>query len=118
VALVAHMMDWRGIRHVPIEDLEHRLIGMVSYRAIVRIVARDAGAAPAPRFVRDIMSTDLVTVSPETPALTAIEQMVTHRVSCLPVVRDGRLVGIISERDLIAVTRDYLLGRLGEIPQS
>ena len=48
----------------------------------------------------------------------AIEQMVSHRASrlCLPVVRDGRLVGIISERDLIAVTRDYLLGRLGESP--
>jgi CBS domain-containing protein len=88
---------------------------MVSYRSIVRIVARDAGPT-APRFVRDIMSTNLVTVSPDTPALTAIEQMVNHRVSCLPVVRDGRLVGIISERDLIAVTRDYLLGRLGESP--
>jgi CBS domain-containing protein len=116
VGLVAHMMDWRGIRHVPIEDPDHRLLGMVSYRSIVRIVARDAGAAVAPRFVRDVMSTDLVTVSPDTPALTAIERMVNHRVSCLPVVRDGRLVGIISERDFINITRDHLLGGLGDPP--
>ena len=50
VALISsHMMMTGGDPHVPIEDPEHRLLGMVSYRSIVRIVARSrrrADSAP------------------------------------------------------------------------
>ena len=51
--------------------------------------------------VEDVMTRDVITVSPETPIHKAARLMVEHSVSGLPVVHDGRLVGIISEGDLI-----------------
>jgi CBS domain-containing protein len=113
IELAAHLMDWRGTRHVPVEDEDNRLIGTVSYRAILRLVARgglETGEAKLP--VSKIMRADPVTVFPDTPIADAIETMVKHGVSGLPVVRDGRLVGIVSERDLLRIARELLLGRL------
>jgi CBS domain-containing protein len=52
--------------------------------------------------VEDVMSTDVVTVHPETPLKAVAEQLVAHRISGLPVVNDrGEVVGVISEADLL-----------------
>jgi CBS domain-containing protein len=113
IELVANLMDWRAIRHVPVEDRDNHLIGMVSYRSLLRLIARgnyDAAKGSTP--VSTIMSRTPIAVSPETPTIEAIETMVRHGISCLAVVRDGRLVGIVSERDLMGITRDVLLERL------
>jgi CBS domain-containing protein len=50
---------------------------------------------------RDIMTTDVVTVSPGLPVKDAARLMVDRRLGALPVVEDGRLVGIVTEGDLI-----------------
>ena len=50
--------------------------------------------------VRDVMATDLVTVRPHETARHAYQLMRDHRFRHLPVVEDGRLVGILSDRDL------------------
>lgn len=51
---------------------------------------------------RDVMTTDVVTVSPETPVREVAEALVRHRISAVPVVEDGtRVIGIISEGDLL-----------------
>ena len=110
IQLVAHLMDYKGIRHVPVEDGERRLVGMISYRSLLRLLARgpaDLAAVRAP--ASSIMTRDPIAIAPETPTGEAIETMMRHKVSCVPVVRDGRLVGIISERDLTAITRELLL---------
>ena len=113
IELAAHLMDLRGAHQVPVEDDENRLVGIVSYPAILRLVARGGvptGEAKLP--VSSIMSRDPVTVRPETPIVEAIETMVKHGMSGLPVVRGGRLVGIVSERDLLRIARELLLERL------
>ena len=51
--------------------------------------------------IEDIMTRDVITVTPATPIHTAARLMVEHGVRGLPVVDDGRLVGIISDGDLI-----------------
>ena len=51
---------------------------------------------------------------PETTTLEAIELMRREKVACLPVVTDGRLVGIVSERDFLRVAGNLLLNRLRE----
>ena len=61
------------------------------------------GTERAPVAVKDIMITDPVVVTPNTPTLEAIEKLREHRIGSLPVVEDGRLVGILTERDLIRV---------------
>jgi CBS domain-containing protein len=75
-----------------------RLVGMVTLgdARSVKEVERDAYR------VEDVMSDDLVTISPDADAMTAIEQMQQNDVGRLPVVDDaGELVGLISRSDLV-----------------
>ncbi|MCH7813609.1 MAG: CBS domain-containing protein, partial [Planctomycetes bacterium] len=115
IDLVANLMDWRYIRHVPVEDDQHRLVGLVSYRALLRLLAQDLPHGKEnPLAVSKVMQADPVTVSPETPTLDAIELMREHRVSCLPVVKDERLVGIVTERDFMHIAGELLEMHLRE----
>jgi len=115
VDLAANLMDWEHIRHVPVEDGDGNLIGLVSHRALVRLLARGAaGQRQSPVAVRDIMRPDPVTVTPETLTLDAIETMRRHSVGCVPVVKGTKLVGILTERDLIDVAASLLDEQLRE----
>lgn len=51
--------------------------------------------------IRDVMVTDPVTVSSQVPVETAAEMMREHDVGCLPVVDDGVLTGILTDRDIV-----------------
>jgi CBS domain-containing protein len=115
VELVAFLMDRKQIRHVLVEDDNHRLVGLVSYRSVLRIVAEAGSGTPADeRPVKSIMDPDPVVVAPETPTLEAIELMRDHKVSCLPVIKDDKLVGIVSERDFMPIAYQLLEERLRE----
>lgn len=115
VGMVAFLMDRKQIRHVLVEDDEHRLVGLVSYRSLLRLMAEgyDRGSDDSPP-VKVIMERDPVSVAPETPTLEAIELLRKHRVSCLPVVKHGKLVGIVSERDFMPIAYELLEEKLLE----
>lgn len=109
VELVANLMKWKKIRHVPVEDSEHRLLGLVSQRSLMSLIAdraADLGKGPIP--VREVMSTDMVTIAPETPTIDAIRLMKQHRVGSLPVLKEGKLVGIITEFDFLKIAGQLL----------
>lgn len=109
VDLVAYLMNWRHIRHVPVEDNQHRLVGLVTARSILRQMGKDPAGPTKPIPVSRIMQPDVITVSPETPTLEAIALMRKHRISCLPVVTgDSLLVGILTERDFMAIAGHLL----------
>ena len=108
VDLAASLMDWEHIRHVPVEDHEGRLVGIVTHRQLLRMVGRGLGGESKPVAVSEIMKRTPVTVTPETPTREAIEIMRQHRVGCLPVVEEGKLVGIVTETDFIAVAAELL----------
>ncbi len=115
VELVANLMDWERIRHVPVEDNEHRLVGLVSYRMLLRILAEGHVTERQQRMaVREIMrqGDNLATIPPETTTIEAIRLMRERRVGCLPVVRDGTLVGIVTQGDFMDVARDLLEAKL------
>ena len=103
VDLAASVMEWRHVRHVPVEEDDGRLVGLVTHRALLHLLSR-GGQSPSekPLTVRDIMKTDPLTVSSTTPTLDALEIMQANRVGCLPVVDDGRLVGILTSYDFLA----------------
>ncbi len=108
IDLAANLMDWEHIRHVPVEDQEGHLVGLVSHRQLLRTLARRE-ADSGPIAVQEIMTTGPVTASPDLPIREAIARMRLNRVSCLPVVDgEGRLVGIVSERDFIKLTAHLL----------
>ncbi len=120
VDLAASVMDWEHVRHVPVEDDQGRLIGILTHRALLRLVAR-GGMGSEPVAVRDLMTPDPVTVHPETSTLDAMRLMRDRRISCLPVVEDDKLVGIVTERDLIEVSARLLeahLSALADPPQT
>jgi len=113
IDLVAFVMDREKIRHVPVEDQEQRLVGVVSYRSLLRYVIErshdPSGDAPP---VKEIMERNPITVAADTPTLEAIDLMRDRRVSCLPVVNEGRLVGLVTERDFMPIAYELLEERL------
>ncbi|MFT5285230.1 MAG: CBS domain-containing protein [Planctomycetota bacterium] len=113
VDLAASVMEWEHIRHVPVEDTSGRLVGLVSHRALLRMITQGENQN-ASAAVREIMKPDPVTTTPEASTLGAIETMKRHKVSCLPVVRDGLLVGIVTEADFIEVAGALLEEKLRE----
>ena len=113
--MVAFLMDRKQIRHVPVEDDKHRLVGLVSYRSILRMVSEfgtERVSEPVP--VKSIMEVDPITVTPETPTLQAIDIMRDNGVSCLPVVTNGKLVGLVSEADFMPIAYQLLQSKLTE----
>jgi len=115
VELVAHLMDWNHVRHVLVEDDANRLVGLVSQRALLRLVGTyQPEQLDGPMPVSEVMQSDPVTVSPETSTLEAIELMRRHRMSCLPVVKLGHLVGIVTETQFMAMAGQLLEQKLRE----
>lgn len=106
VDLAASVMEWEHIKHVPVEDDDGHLLGLVTHRSLLKLVAR--GKEGAETLVKDIMIEAPVTVSPATKTLEAMHLMREQKVGCLPVVEDGRLVGIITQSDLIRVSSHLL----------
>ena len=115
VDLVANLMVWERVRYVPVEDAENRLVGLVSYRAMLKLLA--AGlleSRSAPVAVKEIMKRDPLTISPETSTLRAIQLMRQHKIGCLPVVKDEHLVGVLMERDFMDIAAELLEQNLRE----
>jgi CBS domain-containing protein len=118
IDLAASVMDWRHIRHVPVEDGEGRLVGLVTHRALLRLLSRGMHVSPeldrpSSLTVRQIMVTDPITVSPATPTLEAIEIMRSNRIGCLPVVDGDHLVGIVTSFDFLEASAKLFQQHLG-----
>ena len=107
--LVASIMDWEQVRHVPVEDDEHRLVGLVSYRKLLRLLAsRGPGDLDKPIPVSEVMERDVITCSPKTTTTEALDLMRAENVAALLVVKDEKLVGIVTEADFMPIARRLL----------
>lgn len=101
--LAASMMDWKHVRHVPVEDNAGRLVGLVSHRSLLHhLVSSGKNGHAVP--VSAVMKANPVTVGPATPTMDAIRLMQQHNVGCLPVVEAGQLVGIVTAYDFLAAS--------------
>jgi CBS domain-containing protein len=102
VDLAANVMDWRHVRHVPVEDDEGHLVGLISHRNVLRLLVRGLPVGEADYMaVSSIMKSNPLTVTPQTPTLEAIKLMRENKVGCLPVVEADRLVGIVTAYDFL-----------------
>ncbi|MCB9755655.1 MAG: CBS domain-containing protein [Myxococcales bacterium] len=109
IDLAANVMDWEHIRHVPVEDEDGQLVGMVSHRALLNLIGKEEPRdRDEPVLISTIMDPEPVSVSPETSTLDAIKVMREHRVSALPVTQNGRLIGIVTAGDFLSVTERLL----------
>src|SRR5206468_10155843 len=98
---------------VPVTE-NGRLTGMITDRDIaVRVVAERKD--PQSTTVREVASTDLVTVDPQQDLDEALRLMTQHQVRRLPVVEeDGRLVGVIAQADVARSADDRRTGEFVE----
>jgi CBS domain-containing protein len=114
VDLAASVMEWRHIRHVPVEDDEGRLVGLISHRDLLRLLAQGLLSRSAKEVtVKEIMIRDLMTVAPETPTIEALTLMRQRKIGCLPVVENGRLIGIVTAYDFLSLSAEIIEKQLG-----
>jgi CBS domain-containing protein len=113
VAYAAKMMRDEDVGLAPIVEGD-KLIGTVTDRDIaVRVVAE--GKDPEQTTVREVASTNLVTIDPQQDLEEALRLMAKHQVRRLPVVEeDGRLVGVVAQAD---VAREGDDARTGQVVQ-
>jgi CBS domain-containing protein len=113
VAYAAKMMRDEDVGLAPIVEGD-RLVGTVTDRDIaIRVVAE--GKDPESTKVRDVASTQLVTIDPQQDLDEALRLMAQHQVRRLPVVEeDGRLVGVVAQADIARAGEDRKTGELVE----
>ncbi|MEZ6025447.1 MAG: CBS domain-containing protein, partial [Planctomycetota bacterium] len=110
VTLAEAMMRWERIRHVPVENEAGALVGMLSLPNLLDTLKRGNGQIEQGLKVGEIMERDPVSVTPETPTLEAIALMKDNGLSGLPVVREGKLVGLLTITDFLTVAARLLEG--------
>lgn len=116
VAAAWKLMRVRRIRHLPVLDDQGRLVGIVTDRDLRQVVfdpelqpeRRDASGRLGTLAVRALMTWGVITVGPDADVRQAARIMREHRVGALPVLDRGRVVGIVTERDLIRAFVDAL----------
>jgi acetoin utilization protein AcuB len=97
------LIEDQEIRHLPVVDAEGILVGILSEKDLLR--------APGEHLVEDVMTRDVITVTEYTPLEEGARIMADQKVSSLPVMRNGKLVGIITETNLFKLFLELLGAR-------
>ena len=112
---VSNLMDWRSIRYIPIEDDRKHLVGLVSMRMVMREYSKVVNDDKADSIeLSEFMIKNPITIHPEASIMEAMNIMLEHKIGCLPVVKNSRLVGIITEHNFMDITRRLLYALAGE----
>jgi CBS domain-containing protein len=105
VLAVSRVLTERGIGAALVRDAAGALLGIISERDIVRGMANQGqGTTQLP--AEKLMTRDLVTVTPQTRVTEAMELITQRRIRHLPVLENGRLVGLVSIGDLVKLRID------------
>lgn len=111
------IMSMGRIRHLPVVDPANRVIGIVTQRDLYRAsVSSVLGFDRAKEHewlgqvrVRDIMTTNVITIDAEAGVVEAVDKMITGKIGSLPVVdENGKLVGLLTETDCLRCFHDLL----------
>ncbi|MDI6853446.1 MAG: CBS domain-containing protein [Deltaproteobacteria bacterium] len=108
LSLANDIMRLGRIRHLPVVD-GPRLVGIISERDLFRSsLAQALGyGTKATRDlmktlrIKDIMVAQVITIAPESEIKDAVQLMIDKKIGCLPVVEGDRLVGLITETDIL-----------------
>ena len=112
LTLADDIMRLGRIRHLPVVDDDGQiLVGIVSQRDLFRDALAQAlgyGRHAQRKIletlsVKEVMAGDVVTTSPDTPLIEAARLLTERKIGCLPVVENGRLVGVLTEGDFVAL---------------
>jgi CBS domain-containing protein len=112
VVEAARLMREQDIGSLPITE-DEKLVGMITDRDITTRVVAEA-ADPKMTSVGDVYSQDLISVEPDKDLAEALQLMARHQVRRLPVVENGRLVGIVAQADIALSENEKKTGELVE----
>lgn len=102
VELVSNVMSWRKIHHMPVENDEGEVVGVISSADVIKHFCQRIEHVDADQLtVTDIMIKNPITVEENTPTIEALKIMRQREVGCLPVVKNSKLIGIITEHDFV-----------------
>jgi acetoin utilization protein AcuB len=115
-----HLMREKNIRRLPVASRDGRLVGIVADKDLSSASPSAATTLSVHEMhyllfklkVKEVMTRRVVTVGDDCPIEEAARIMVDHRIGCLPIVREGRLVGIITETDIFRTFVEILGGRI------
>ena len=99
--LVQKIMEWRNIRHLPVESSKGELKGIITKKRLINYLStnsRDLLYTAA-----DVMEKNPVVIGPNEDIKYAMLLMLDKKVSCLPVVENNQLVGIITDKDTVEI---------------
>ena len=114
-----NLMIQSNIGRLPILDEQKVLVGLVTRKSLYQALPNDTSNFS--RFevsyvlakikAQDVMVKDIITIEEDTAIEEAARIMADRRIGCLPVMRDGELIGIITDNDLFAIMVDLLGAR-------
>ena len=103
VTQALEVMERRNVHHLPVVNDRETLVGIITERDLLRAKGDDV--------VENLMERRVITVTEYTPLENAARIMFDNRIGSLPVIRDGKLVGIITQTDLFSVFLELLGAR-------
>ena len=112
---VPDIMNWAHVRHIPIVDKEHRLVGIVTHRdlldASISSMQDDVTQAERDRFlgkilIEKVMHAPVCTIDPDGTVQEAARLMREGKIGCIVVVDQETILGIITQYDLLQVVAD------------
>ncbi len=103
------LMTKEQVRHLPVIEPKGGLVGIVTDRDIrlnlpspaTGLSVQEIGHLFAKLTVGQIMTSSVITIGPDRPAREAAQLMLDHKIGAVPVVDDGRLIGILTETDIV-----------------
>ena len=103
IALARLRMLRHGIGALPVVDDDNNLLGIITLRDIDL-----AGERTYELNVEDLMTTDLVTGSEDTPLIEIAEIMIQTSIQRIPIIEKGKLIGLITQTNVIKATKNLL----------
>jgi CBS domain-containing protein len=99
------IMHDRNLHHLPVVDAANKVVGVLTQRDL-QLAARHYLEAEVE--VSEVMHTPVVTIGPGDSLVSAARLMAANRIGGLPVVQEGRVVGVLTETDLFRALIDLL----------
>lgn len=111
IPIVARVMLENKISSLPVLNREKKLVGIITSSDLFRVIIQELPNLNQDIRIKDYMSSEVITIDPETSLLEAHRLMGINRIRILPVMLDNKLVGLVTRTDLMAADPARFVGK-------